>query len=117
MNIRKTSLENKQNKLIKKWQGTKVPKKKPKKVRKPYKVFPSTIHLRHRPYSDFLVSDYWYMVRKLVIKRDRKKCVTCGASENLQVHHTTYKNHFNEHNHLEDLQTLCDQCHTEQHRN
>ncbi|WP_416212660.1 HNH endonuclease [Nostoc sp. DedQUE04] len=40
---------------------------------------------------------------------------TRDATESLQVHHLTYENHGKEHEHLEDLITLCDDCHKKQH--
>lgn len=67
--------------------------------------------IRHKPYSFFLETKYWKWVRRLVIKRDGNKCTKCLSKINLQVHHLSYKNHFNEHNHLEDLVTLCVTCH------
>lgn len=114
--IKKTTLENKQTKIIKNWKGSLLPRKKKRKVTKRYVVFSSTTHLRFRPYSEFLISDYWYQVRNIIIKRDKSRCKICLSSEKLQVHHTTYKNHFKEHLHLEDLITLCSKCHTDHHR-
>ncbi len=71
----------------------------------------------HKPYSSFLKSKYWKWVRKLVLNRDGNKCKRCLSKVKLQVHHLTYKNHFNEHRHLEDLITLCNDCHEKQHFN
>lgn len=62
-------------------------------------------------YGDFLHSDYWNQVRVAVLKRDNYKCIICKTTENLQVHHNTYRHHFKEHLHLEDLDTLCRGCH------
>ncbi len=50
-------------------------------------------------------------MRELVLERDEKKCVNCDSKEKLEVHHTTYKHHGDELNHLEDLETLCHDCH------
>mgnify|MGYP001412430167 CR=1 FL=1 len=72
-------------------------------------------HLFDKPYSVFLKSPYWYNVRAKVLKRDGNKCVRCPNKKNLQVHHKTYIHHFNEHQHLEDLETLCDICHKAEH--
>ncbi len=50
--------------------------------------------------------------RKLRVKmRDGFKCVRCGSTENLRVHHIKgTKSH-----HLEDLETLCLKCHHAEH--
>lgn len=75
----------------------------------------SAEHLRGKPYHIFLKSKYWSIVRKRVLERDGKKCIICGHDKFLEVHHNSYKNHFNEHNHLDDLMTLCRKCHKEHH--
>lgn len=67
-------------------------------------------------YPVFLKSDYWRYVRKLAIDRDGKKCTRCNEKKYLHAHHLTYNNHFNEHNHLEDLITLCKDCHKIEHK-
>lgn len=66
-------------------------------------------------YKQFLKTEYWYNVRELVLNRDNNKCTKCSSDYNLQVHHTTYKNHMNELEHLEDLITLCRPCHEKEH--
>ena len=86
--------------VIEKFKLLDVPKKE-KKTKKP----------KYIPYKKFLVSKYWLSVKRVVLKRDNNKCAKCGTTIKLRVHHLTYKNHFNEHNHLEDLITLCDSCH------
>lgn len=62
-------------------------------------------------YFMFLKSEYWNIVRNLVFKRDKYKCTKCWSIKNIRAHHLTYKHHFNEHRHLNDLITLCDDCH------
>lgn len=66
-------------------------------------------------YHDFIKSPYWRYVRKIILTRDGNKCTKCNAPHKLEAHHLTYKNHFNEHNHLEDLITLCKSCHEKEH--
>ena len=66
-------------------------------------------------YKKFLKGRYWSYVKNLVYKRDGKLCSRCPSSTYLQIHHTTYNNHFNEHNHLEDLIILCKDCHEKEH--
>lgn len=65
-------------------------------------------------YQQFLETAYWADVRSRVLARD-KHCQYCGKSNHLQVHHLTYQHHGKEHEHLEDLVTLCQQCHSEIH--
>lgn len=67
--------------------------------------------IKKMPYSQFLNSNYWLNVRMEVLKRDDFKCIICKRNNNLQVHHNTYRHHYKEHLHLEDLDTLCDICH------
>lgn len=68
-----------------------------------------------KTYSAFLKSKYWEYVKKKVLRRDKYKCTVCGKTTTLQVHHTTYKHHKKEHKHLNDLLTVCDNCHYEIH--
>lgn len=72
---------------------------------------------RKEEYAIFLRTSYWRTVRSAVIFRDEKKCTKCGDTNRLHVHHLTYENHNNEHEHTEDLITLCENCHNEIHRN
>lgn len=62
---------------------------------------------RNLNYKQFLRSEYWFYVKKKVLIRDGHKCVLCGSKVGIQVHHNSYKHHYNEHNHLKDLTTLC----------
>ena len=71
--------------------------------------------IRYVNYKEFLSSEYWQKVKLLVIKRDGYKCVKCKSTTELLPHHLTYKNHFNELNHLEDLVTFCKYCHDTEH--
>jgi len=117
--IQKTESEKKQERL---WASfTKSKKAAPKKSRnnpckkKWYKPVLNADHLIGKSYFDFLDSKYWKIVREMVLKRDNNQCRICSTKTGLQVHHDTYKNHFNEHLHLEDLLTLCGDCHKEHH--
>ncbi|MGL5713052.1 MAG: HNH endonuclease [Paraclostridium sp.] len=66
-------------------------------------------------YKEYLKSDEWKNIRELVLKRDNRKCVLCGSDDRLHIHHKTYKNIFNEIEHLDDLITLCNKCHANEH--
>ena len=79
------------------------------------KEVPQITKQQKASYKKFLQSAYWTYVRNLVFKRDGKLCSRCPNTTKLQIHHTTYNNHFNEHNHLEDLIVLCKCCHEKEH--
>lgn len=66
-------------------------------------------------YNSYLSSSKWQKVRQSVIKRDMEKCILCDSKEQLNVHHITYDNVYNEINHLDDLVTLCEKCHNDIH--
>ena len=66
-------------------------------------------------YKAFLKTQYWYDVKLRVLKRDKNSCVRCGSTKMLQVHHLTYENHLHEAKHLNDLITLCNNCHKKEH--
>ena len=66
----------------------------------------------HYPkYQKYLKSRKWQYIRSEVLKRDGFKCMQCGGKENLQVHHLSYKHLYNELGYLEELCTLCRECH------
>lgn len=60
-------------------------------------------------YKEYLQSDAWKAKRKAVLIRDQLRCQLCGHEKNLHVHHVTYDRIYNED--LEDLITLCSDCH------
>jgi len=69
---------------------------------------------RQKKYRKYLNSKEWEEIRvELHIVRG-SKCERCSSKKNLQVHHLTYDNIFNEE--LEDLELLCAGCHKSEHR-
>lgn len=68
--------------------------------------------LKAMPYRAFIATEFWRLVRLKVLNRDRERCVVCRSTEELQVHHKTYKNHGYEDSNLDDLITLCLDCHS-----
>jgi len=64
-------------------------------------------------YKDYLKSNHWKQIRKNKFisnqKVNLKKCAICGSEKNLQIHHLTYKNLWNENN--KTLRILCNKCH------
>ena len=63
---------------------------------------------RKQGYKAYLKSNTWRTKREKVLVRDGC-CTRCQSRRNLQVHHLTYANVYAEP--LEDLVTLCENCH------
>jgi hypothetical protein len=64
-------------------------------------------------YLSYLQSDEWNELKNKIIDRD-KHCKLCGSTSNLEIHHLTYDNLYEEN--LEDLQCLCNRCHENIHK-
>lgn len=60
-------------------------------------------------YIKYINSRTWRLKRREILKRDNYECRTCCSKEDLEVHHRHYRNLGNEE--LDDLITLCIQCH------
>jgi len=99
--------------LLKKWKLAGKPN--PKKQNKRHTKSQQVAYRKNLPYKEFLQTDYWKKVRAKVLERDGNKCIICKGTYILQVHHDSYKHHGDEMNHLEDLMTLCKNCHKEHH--
>lgn len=68
-----------------------------------------------KKHAEYLDTDTWQGKREYVLRRDNYTCQRCHQyGGKLQVHHKTYKRHGNER--VEDLITLCEQCHHEIHK-
>lgn len=61
-------------------------------------------------YYGYVNSEVW---REKRLKLDNFQCQMCETAKNLRVHHITYE-HFG-HEPMEDLITLCDNCHRKIH--
>jgi len=75
---------------------------------------------RKSNYSLSLNSDYWKVVRRIIIARDRE-CKMCGSKLYLEVHHLKYyvngeSIRGKELNHLDCLVLLCANCHKNIHK-
>ena len=72
-------------------------------------------------YEDLLKTEEWRGKRQKILNRDNNKCVYCGKTHNLQVHHKYYSKYSNGFrvypwNYPDDaLITLCDECHKKVH--
>lgn len=69
---------------------------------------------RQKAYRAYLQTDQWKELRRKAIARDGGKCLRCGSVFRLQVHHTCYRGKF-ENSLLEDLETVCRECHGREH--
>lgn len=65
-------------------------------------------------YDNYLKSPQWQTLRTERLKKDGFKCQHCGTGKNLRVHHVHYPGELGTES-LDDLITLCDQCHREVH--
>ncbi len=59
-------------------------------------------------------SSKWKTICAQIRNRDDNKCRLCDSTEKLHVHHLTYERLGNER--LQDLVTLCELCHSDQHK-
>jgi len=65
--------------------------------------------------DDYLKSDDWQRKRAVVLKRDKRRCVYCGAPAS-QVHHKRYAPRNIGREPIEWLVSVCDGCHRKQQR-
>lgn len=65
-------------------------------------------------YAEYLQSDVWKSKAAHARERDCNRCRLCNSPDNLQVHHRTYERIG--HELLDDLTTLCDECHELYHK-
>ena len=68
---------------------------------------------RKEKYNEYLKSDEWYRIRKIVLERDKFICQGCLKNRATDVHHKNYDNLFNEV--LFDLVSVCRTCHLKIH--
>jgi 5-methylcytosine-specific restriction endonuclease McrA len=72
-----------------------------------------TYEFRMMPYEEYLQTNHWQRMRYCAQWMADFRCQLCGALENLQVHHSTYRRLGNER--PEDLIVLCRRCHSTHH--
>ena len=66
-------------------------------------------------YKHYLGTDEWMLLRYSALDRDSYACQQCGSPNNLEVHHTSYEGIYEMNFKLEQLTTLCEPCHKEEH--
>jgi hypothetical protein len=63
-------------------------------------------------YETYLKTEYWTKLRESVLRRDNFKCRICNNGDGiLQAHHRSYKWMWNPEKEINDLTTLCQECH------
>lgn len=67
--------------------------------------------IKRMPYKTFLCTPYWKIIAAYEKYEAGKKCALCGSTKMLNVHHKTYEHHGNEAFNLDDLVTVCRECH------
>lgn len=75
--------------------------------------------MNKQQYSEFLKDKRWKKLRLLILKRDKYRCTQCGKDRcELHVHHKLYITGKKPWEYKEEhLQTLCEPCHKELHKN
>lgn len=69
---------------------------------------------RQKKYREYLASEHWSLLRARALERDGYKCVECGETGRLQVHHHRYPEDVKDSS-LDDVKTLCSTCHKIEH--
>lgn len=73
-------------------------------------------HIREMDYREFLDTPYWKAIARYVKYRAKYKCMLCGKSGILNVHHRNYECHGYElQRWSSELICLCDECHRKHH--
>ncbi|MFO7943479.1 MAG: HNH endonuclease, partial [Anaerolineales bacterium] len=57
----------------------------------------------------------WQATRRAVLRRDKYRCTVCGRRNNLHIHHVGLKAGTPGAENLDNLTTLCGQCHNRVH--
>lgn len=86
-------------------------------IKQERKALVSLLRSKHKTYKNkyesYIMSDEWQVRRNKRLEWDKFRCQQCGSSQQLQVHHLTYKRVFDED--ILDLITLCKICHKDEH--
>lgn len=64
-------------------------------------------------YKKYLLSIEWQNKREEILNINWYKCQRCSSTNNLHIHHWTYKRLYKEN--ISDLFCLCSKCHTKLH--
>lgn len=66
-------------------------------------------------YSEFLASDYWAMLRVILIFINGERCARCARVANLNINHRKYDHRGQEYDHPWDVEAICRLCHAKYH--
>ena len=66
-------------------------------------------------YQEFLATVYWSILRSYIMALRGGFCERCGRRGLLSLHHRSYTHHGREHEHLDELEYLCRECHDAEH--
>lgn len=70
-------------------------------------------YIQTMDYSSFLQTTYWKVISRKKKKDSKNKCQVCNSKDKLNVHHSTYEHHGEEHKYIDtDLICLCEKCHS-----
>lgn len=70
--------------------------------------------LKKMPYNEYLQTEHWKEISNKRKHMDWNKCVLCGSESKLNAHHRSYKNKGTV-DEINDLITLCNNCHSKFH--
>lgn len=71
-----------------------------------------TSHIKSMDYQEFLKTPYWKAIASYSKYKARYRCQLCNSTHRLATHHRSYEIHGKEHEHINDLIVICDECHT-----
>jgi 5-methylcytosine-specific restriction endonuclease McrA len=87
---------------------------KPKKSKKRRRNRKPKLPLFVGTYHEYIQSPQWAAKREKVFRIHGRKCCVCGSTNDLRVHHKTYKRLYRE-NPRDDLEVRCEGCHANEH--
>ena len=64
-------------------------------------------------YHEYIASAAWRKKRRKALRHYKHRCVVCGSTDNLHVHHKHYRTLFRES--MADLEVRCAGCHANEH--
>jgi hypothetical protein len=70
-------------------------------------------YLRAMPYKEYLQTEHWRHFKGEFLKSVNNFCQICGSTNQIKVHHKTYKNRGRET--FNDVMALCKTCHNKTH--
>ncbi len=72
-------------------------------------------HIKGMDYQNFLKTPYWKAITAHTKYKAGYRCQLCNSAYDLVTHHRNYDIHGREHDHIQELIVLCDDCHSKFH--